>query len=329
MAASASLYAAASFYYLRDPSTVRAACIALAGLALVYSHPAGVLNALAIGGAFAVFEIRPIRNERRTVARWLLANAAVALLFLPWAVIAFAQVQTPMPGGVLFSRPTVSLISGELLELAGGALMALLLGTGATLAIIGRRTRGVGLLAVWAAGPILFAIVASPAPTPILTAEFAIASLPPLFLLAGFGLTRYTHGRARYAMGAVVVVLAGVAFVRAGPYSPVKDDFRRVAAVLSSEHPGECAIVTPRANTLPLAYYGWTSKCLIAADSAADIEPLMVGAAFVGTFPLPLSPSAAGVVDAVVAQGFKTANTEEFRGLQVISFTRDGASTAP
>ena len=51
MALAATLYAACAFFFAKSPTTPRAALLALCGLALVYSHPFGTLNwvAIAIG----------------------------------------------------------------------------------------------------------------------------------------------------------------------------------------------------------------------------------------------------------------------------------------
>ena len=66
MALAATLYAATCFHYLRAPSLRRGAWVSLAGLALVYSHPYGALDWIAIVVAFAVFVLPATSPPPRT-----------------------------------------------------------------------------------------------------------------------------------------------------------------------------------------------------------------------------------------------------------------------
>ena len=81
----ATLFAASSFYFVRSPTIPRAALVSLAGLALLYSHPFGALNWIAIVTAFSLFTLTAPAVARRTIAIWVTSNVVAAAGFAPWA----------------------------------------------------------------------------------------------------------------------------------------------------------------------------------------------------------------------------------------------------
>src|SRR5262245_17398904 len=87
LAFAATLYAASAFFFFKSPTVSRAALLAVSGLALVYSHPFGTLNWLAIAMGVSANILLTSDFPRRGLFRWIIANGAIAIGFLPWAVI--------------------------------------------------------------------------------------------------------------------------------------------------------------------------------------------------------------------------------------------------
>ena len=87
LALAATLYAAAAFFFVKSPTYARAALLAVCGLALVYSHPFGALNWIAIAIGISANILLASDFPRRALFPWVIANAAIAVGFLPWALI--------------------------------------------------------------------------------------------------------------------------------------------------------------------------------------------------------------------------------------------------
>ena len=120
LALAATLYAATSFHYLRAPSLPRGAWVSLAGLALVYSHPYGALDWIAIVVAFAVFVLSATSSPPRTMLVWAASNVIVAAGFAPWVRILASRAHAIAAHGFWIPAPTLPFVLEHLRRVVGG-----------------------------------------------------------------------------------------------------------------------------------------------------------------------------------------------------------------
>ena len=128
----ATLFAASSFYFVSSPTIPRAALISLAGLALLYSHPFGTLNWIAIVMAISLFTLTAPVITRRTIAIWVGSNVIAAVGLAPWAW----RMAVPIDPGAIswMPYPSPEVIYSELTVMVGGRFMAAVLFVGVVLA---------------------------------------------------------------------------------------------------------------------------------------------------------------------------------------------------
>lgn len=77
LALAATLYAASAFFFVKSPTISRAALLGVCSLALVYSHPFGTLNWIAIALGISVLILLTSDFPRRGLVQWIVANAAI------------------------------------------------------------------------------------------------------------------------------------------------------------------------------------------------------------------------------------------------------------
>lgn len=207
LALAATMFAAASFHYVAAPTIRRAIWVGLSGLALVYSHPFGVLNWIAIVTAISLIFLSRRGTSTRSVAFWVVSNAIVLLLFLPWAWLLMERARVLSQQGFWVPYPTPQFVIGQMSTLLGGRILGALVFLGCAMAVFGRWflpsrvpaapnvtspdvPRSVLVLLVWATLPIAVSIAASVVSTPIFFHRFIIGSLPPIALLTAIGLSQ-------------------------------------------------------------------------------------------------------------------------------------------
>lgn len=318
------LYAATSFWLLQRATMIRAVTVALSGLALVHSHPYGVFNLISIALPFLIVEIWLGRGGMRTTVLWIGANVVIGLVFLPWTLVLWHRATMVSSGDYWFPAITADLVSQSLLTVIGSRGMAILLAVGGAAALFAPRGRGTWTLAVWTVGPVVIALAISVATAPMFHQRYIIASLPPLLLLAAFGLTRYVHAWTRIAVAVGLVAIGSVALSKTDPYTPIYPDHRGVAELLNAEFVDECAVVAPPWNTTPLGYYGWSGgPCMTPAREASDV-PLIEADKVVGVFNAPLDDDSKTVMAAILGQGFVADGTTSLKAFDVVSFVRPG-----
>lgn len=124
LALAATLYAATSFHYLHTPSLLRGAWISLSGLALVYSHPYGTLDWIAIAVAFAaLFLPHAMPSARRAMLIWTASNIIIAAGFAPWALILVDRAHAVASNGGFWIPLTPLLLVRQLGAVMGGGCL--------------------------------------------------------------------------------------------------------------------------------------------------------------------------------------------------------------
>jgi mannosyltransferase len=324
---SATLYAATCFHYLRAPSFWRAVWVSLAGLALVYSHPYGTLNWIAIAVAFAAF-FPATPAPPKTMLVWGASNVIVAAGFMPWALILARHAQSIAAHGFWIQPPTAEFVSSELTTLLGGGVFAGVILIGVGLGIVGRPRRDVAVLCVWIVGPVAIGIVASILSTPIFLSRYEIGSLPPLLLLSAFGWTKYVKDwRKASLLTALIAVLSFVQLLRQNPYASAKEDWRGVASFLEKrEQAADCTLVVPKYLVVPLNYYRRNATCQFGASTIADL-PAEIPATFLFLVFSPWHVKAPNMISEpelfgeLQRRGWRELDRADFRDVQVVIFS--------
>jgi len=319
----ATLYAATCFRYLRTPSLWCGTWVSLAGLALVYSHPYGALNWIAIVVAITVFFLLPAaRSPPKTMLVWATSNVIVAAGFMPWALILAGRAQIIAARGFWTPTLTAAFARAEVQAVAGGRLLAPVILIGVVLGVVGRLRRDVGVLCVWIVAPVAIVIVASILSTPVFISRYAIGSLPPLLLLSAFGWTKYAKDRRGVVLSSAVVAIAVLRLVLHNPYQNVKDDWRGVASYLDErEQAADCVLVVPPWLAIPLNYYRRTSSCQWGALKTADLPAEMPASVLFGIFQVTAADLAA-FTEELGRRGWGERYQADFRGIRVVAFSR-------
>jgi hypothetical protein len=325
LALAATLYAATCFHYIRAPSLPRGAWVSLAGLALVYSHPYGTLDWIAIAVAFALFVLPSSSSRTWTMLVWAASNVAIAAGFAPWALVLAGHSQAIAAKGFWIPPLTFPYVRHELVTVAGGRLLAAVILIGIFLSFVGRVRRDVALLCVWITVPVAIGIVASILSRPIFMDRYAIGSLPPLLLLSAFGWTKYAKHWHGATLLAAVVATAALALSLHGPR--YKDDWRGVASFLEKrERPTDCVLIVPAYLKDPLNYYKRNSSCERGADKVANLPAEIPASVLFGVFSLKevevSELERAAIVDELRRRGWHDCGQTDFRGTRVITFER-------
>jgi uncharacterized membrane protein len=293
LALTATVFAATAFHFFRSPSHRRAVLVAVSGLTLLYSHPYGTLDWIAIVLGFSVLvPSQPVGLGRARVM-WLVANATAALGFAPWAWILIQRGWAITNSGFWIAYPSPEFVLGEMSRLADGAAAGGVLIIGIALALVRERPddalpdglrNGPPRLAIapdrstlvflgWAILPIAVGVAASLAFTPIFIARYALGSLPAIILVGALGLSRFTANRWGFA---AVGALCGVIFASDYLNSPRiwGEDWRAATASLKAKlEPQDCVLIYRAWYRIPLSYYDRDPfACLLLPNSPADLD---------------------------------------------------------
>jgi mannosyltransferase len=262
LALAATLYAASSFYFVKSPTVPRGALLAVCGLALVYSHPFGVLNWIVIAMGIGAYILFTAGFPRRGLMQWIAANTAIGIGFLPWAVVLLGRTQA-IAGSFWIPYPTAAYVDRQLQFLVGGhAAGAALIASAA----IGYRPnpRAFGILLLWLLGPMLAALILSVLHTPIFFNRYLIGGLPALAVLAGLGMARLASWPWWWTRLAAVALL-GIAVVENSRVVPSpRTDWRPIATHLNERlKDGDCVLVYPAYQVTPLRYHLRRPFCVL------------------------------------------------------------------
>jgi mannosyltransferase len=196
---------------------------------------------------------------------WLIATRSLPPLRQALAAaVPIAIAAVPLPFNILANPNSLSWIQplradtiGDVVQtLAGNPVAALaLVGlAGVAVARRGPQSRALWLIAAAAAVPML-AIVAISLAKPLLVGRYLAASVPPLAILAGVGLSTLRSPRIRSAaiLGYAVLAAATLVLVYARPET---EDWRDAGAwVAQSATQGDAIIYRADSSATPMGYY--------------------------------------------------------------------------
>jgi mannosyltransferase len=280
----ATLFAASSFYFVRSPTIPRAALVSLTGLTLLYSHPFGTLNWIAIVTGISLFILTASVIVRRTIAIWVVSNIVAAAAFAPWAWLLLIRAEAINRHGFWIPYPSLGSAYSTLMSMVGGSYMAALLFVGFLLTLFPARyavgaekprsiTNPTPVFLVWAGLPIALALLISFVSTPIFYPRYLIGSLPALLLAGTYGLSRFARGWAGFGIVAILsVAVLTTSYFRYTTNS--RDDWRGVSAMLEERlRPTDCLLIYPPYMKRPFSYYYRKQlHCQLLPGSEVDLE---------------------------------------------------------
>lgn len=266
LAFTATWFAASSFYFFQSPNIARGVLVCLSGLSLLYTHPFGALNWIAIVIAFSACVILRAETTRQTIKIWVASNALAVVAFAPWGWLILARAAKIHHHGFWISYPTTEFVLKQLQTLTSGRSLATLLLVGAMLAVLPSREvqdlekpkpacSPIPVFIVWAVLPVGIGLLASLISTPIFYHRYLIGALPPLCLAAAYGLTRFARGWPGLAI--VFAVSLAILFANHMSYNKRhKQDWRGIAALLEKQlKPSDCVLIYKLFKEMPLGYY--------------------------------------------------------------------------
>jgi hypothetical protein len=261
--------------YRRELPTGESALYVVCAVLCAYVHYFGLILVVLQGAALAALAYGTLRKA-------MLLYVPVAVAYLPWLPSMVHQFGYNTQSGTLTGEPTLQVppdyfqfLFGRsgLLSFAAWTLLSFLLIRGWD-DLRRRRKRGVVppglLLAVWALGPFVVAIVASQS---MLTNENLLVSLPAVYLLLARSVTRTFSGRAAavfqgtVAVGLAAVGLAYLLFSMDYYTTPTKEQIRK-ADLFVTGHEGKNTLVVRCDTDNRLDYY--LTAVLIRIDPAAN-----------------------------------------------------------
>ncbi len=232
----------------------------VASVATIYLHATGIFLVAVTGATVAVWLARA---DRAALAKWVAANAAVAVLALPELAMLRLQAASPNLNWIsrfdhwsliaVVNRVLVddSLFSPLLALAVSAALLALLAGS-----LLVRRQRAVALL-VTVAIPVVWVVLMSlvSLARPTLIPRIAIWSLVPYCVLCAVVLVDRRRNPLRLPLGAVLAVAYGLGLATQARVYP-REDWRGLVADIGSGG-GTIRVLafTPNNTPLPVDYY--------------------------------------------------------------------------
>ena len=242
---------------------------AVVSVLVLYTHYFALFIVL-FQGLFAVYWL--CRSGSRSLWRkWLMANLAIVLLFLPWMPILYHQVATGGGGWVERSvgRPSLQALADTwiyfgigldrqlypvLLRRAAYVLFAICLGLALSRAARARDREAVVFCVMYVAVPLLTVWLVSQA-KPMYTIRYLLPFLPAYCILVAAGIDGLRWDAARF-----VVTLALVGVLLFGDWSAWRTeqnpDWRELTShILEQAHTGDVVLFSPRWNVKPFEYY--------------------------------------------------------------------------
>jgi 4-amino-4-deoxy-L-arabinose transferase-like glycosyltransferase len=292
LAFTSTLTATAVLRYLWQPSLARLALVAVAGIALLYTHIYGgpLLCGMAAGAVPLVWQ------DRGRLWPLVLTGVLIGLSFVPWLAVAeWAHISRIAANGFWLPPLSAELISSHTLRLFGGPVAAGVLGVAAVIGLAGNRERWRHLLFVvsWGASSFVAGIVVSLVVTPVFYDRYLTGMLPPVAVLGGLGvavvLTRF--GRVAAVAALAAACLASVVW-RVPP--PVNFDWRGPAEALAREVTADDCVVFVVWWGPPALQYYWRDHdaCFVRpnppdqiAFPAGDPKRVFLVAAHGGDYP--------------------------------------------
>lgn len=337
----------ASLLYLKAPGWRRAVLVGIAGTAVLYAHPFGLINAVAIGSGAVVGGLVWGRWRRRLLS-YCVTCLVPLLLFSPWAVVLLERTEHIGNTGFWIPAPTPSVLVEIGRQLLGGRLGGALFGVGiAALAVAlvfrgresgneprhatgGRLPRGVVVTMLASVGllPFLAALVLSWVYQPLMLGRYLIGSAPALALLAAIGIESLSRRQWTTAGALLLVGVVGAVNLTAVRY--VRDDWRGLGTRLTAsiDPAQDCLVVYPWWAQRVLRYYfRGQPSCLV----AQQVNDAGVPERVEGRRVFLVQYLAAGINDVVLpafkTAGYKIASDEAFANARLVQL--DPGAPAP
>lgn len=275
LAFAATAYGWAAVRTIEDGGSWRnAALMAIAGAALVYSHPYGALTFIGIGiGALLTLALRRDWNG----LRWLVgAGLATCIAFLPWALILLGRAGVIEETGFWIEMPTPQSVWSDLVQLTGGTIYVLLLAA-PLLLVLRRRLVPLRLsfapllLACWIAAPMALGLAASLLFEPIFIERYLIGLLPAFQLLIAIAVVALARTTALRIAGAALAALIGLMTLFLDTPAD-RDDWRSAVAEARSRYrDGDCIAIRSDYQRVAVDYY-WRdpNRCTLPGDASAE-----------------------------------------------------------
>lgn len=207
---------------------------------------------------------------RLSFGRFALVAGVLALSFLPWVVHvlrlqatlgANAEPQLPVPTTVNLFNTFSAFIFGFQTDPVNTVIVSLwplLLIFG--LFVLRRRMQYPPLalyLAISFLLPILTAFAASATVIPLFETRYLLVSVPAFYLLIAWLLTQYPRSVSRFlTVGLVAAMLVSLAIQTASARTPVKEDYRAAAQLLTERaRPDDVIVISAPFTIYPIEYY--------------------------------------------------------------------------
>jgi uncharacterized membrane protein len=221
---------------------------------LLYTHLYGVFTILAQHVAYFIEYRTAPRTDRIPPRQWLLLNAAVLTLFVPWIPTAVTWTRSIGGGGTFWVKPMTPAAIAHAYRLYAGSWIALiLLLTLAIVALWRRRERfGESLFIALAAAPVAIPVIVSSLGKPTFTDRYGITAPAGLFALVAAGL-----GCIPWRTGQLLCLGAICGLLQAGNASEWdKPDWRGAGAYLTANlRAGDVAVINRKIGTYLYDYY--------------------------------------------------------------------------
>lgn len=274
LAFAATTYAWVLLRYLDLQTPSRRNWLIASGAILLFTHPYGPLTWLCLGFGALLAPPRPAAGaDARKLIKYHLISAAI---FFPWGVALLVHAVEITIGGFWIPSPTPTYVWSQLQFVTGNLLVPLV--ACAALAVI--RPAGLPaairmalpMLLLWLAGPIILGLLASVLTKPVFVARYVIGSLPALFVLAAYGITRWLPGMKSLAAATIACGAVAIASLVLAPPSPREDWRGAVAEVQQSLGEGDCVLILPSYNGASWEYYHRDKlECLLwSTEQVAD-----------------------------------------------------------
>lgn len=279
LAATTTAHAWAVLHFLDKPRAGSTMLLALTGSLLVYSHPYGALNWVALGVAALWVLCR--RGNWSALALVASAGLATGLSFLPWALILRARAQIIAEHGFWLTEPTLGYVILQFRKVTSTSTLFLpLLSVFALLFVFRRKSvtgpspGSVPLLFAWVLIPSVLGVVASLAVQPVFLDRYIIGSLPGFLIVMTLALLAPVGGRRGvFVVSALCLAAGAMTLLHGAP--PPRDDWRSMTAKARAEMlPGDClAILIPFQQVAIDYYLRDPSRCLLReATAVAALE---------------------------------------------------------
>ncbi|MBV9326902.1 MAG: glycosyltransferase family 39 protein [Chloroflexi bacterium] len=237
---------------------------ALAGIATLYSQYLGIALLAAVN-LHALITWRS--RTRREWISWLLANAVIALAFLPWLPTFVEQqshaLNTSPRTAIGLALATLTAYGGGVassqLLLSGGALLVLLALGGILITLVARdRPQDNLLLAalIWLLPMAL--VIGLGFRSGLFEIRYLVVGLPGLLMLAGLGIVLVAHWPALAPVLLAIAIVPAYFGLSAQYFDPslARDDYRgMVAAIERDAQPGDAIVLVAPNQTEIFNYY--------------------------------------------------------------------------